>query len=61
MAVVSLWMLYLIPASVVTKGLFPGLDSVKREIGFLAASLVYVVLGPDRWDGWLLSLVRSKK
>lgn len=45
----------------VTKGLFPGLDSVKREIGFLAASLFYVFLGPDRWDGWLLSLVRSKK
>jgi len=46
---IFLWMLYVIPGNLFSQGLFPGLDSIKREIGLLAASLVYFVSGPDRW------------
>lgn len=45
----ALWMLYLLPAHVAAEGLFLGLNEVKREIGLLAASLVYAGWGPDRW------------
>jgi uncharacterized membrane protein YphA (DoxX/SURF4 family) len=46
---VAAWMLYLVAANLVAKGFFPGLDSVKREIGFLGAAAVVFVLGADRW------------
>lgn len=46
---VAMWMLYLVAANLVAKGLFPGLDSVKREIGFFGAALVVFTLGADRW------------
>ncbi|MBI4513665.1 MAG: hypothetical protein HY702_06085 [Gemmatimonadetes bacterium] len=49
MILVFVWMLYLLPTNLLAKGLLPGLDSVKREIGFLAASFVYLLAGPDRW------------
>jgi len=49
MVLIFVWMLYLILMNLIVKGIFPGLDSVKREIGFLAASFVYFMLGPDRW------------
>ena len=52
MFVLFLWALCLVPASVVEKGIYFGLDSAKREIGFLAASFVYILAGPDRW-AWL--------
>lgn len=44
----SIWMIYLIGASLLAKPFYLALDGVKREIGFLGASLVYVFLGPDR-------------
>jgi uncharacterized membrane protein YphA (DoxX/SURF4 family) len=46
---VAVWMLYLIGANLAAKGLFPGLDSVKREIAFLGAALAVFTLGRDRW------------
>jgi uncharacterized membrane protein YphA (DoxX/SURF4 family) len=46
---VAVWMLYLIAANLVAKGLLPGLDSVKREIGFFGAALAVFALGADRW------------
>jgi uncharacterized membrane protein YphA (DoxX/SURF4 family) len=49
MLLVALWMLVLLPATLAAKGTLQGLDAVKREIGFLAASLAYTVAGPDRW------------
>ncbi|MBI4382365.1 MAG: zf-HC2 domain-containing protein [candidate division NC10 bacterium] len=49
MLLVALWMLFLLPATLATKGIFQGLDVVKREIGLFAASLAYLVAGPDRW------------
>jgi hypothetical protein len=45
---IFLWMLYVIGASVVDKGIYWGLEAVKREIGLLAASCVYLIAGPDR-------------
>ncbi len=49
MLVVLLWMLYILPVAVLTNGFILGLDALKREFGFLAASLLYVVAGPDPW------------
>jgi len=49
MLLVGLWMLYVLPVNLFAKGLYTGLDSIKREIGLLAASLVYLASGPDRW------------
>jgi uncharacterized membrane protein YphA (DoxX/SURF4 family) len=45
----AMWMLYLVATNLVAKGLLPGLDSVKREIGFLGATLAIFLLGADRW------------
>lgn len=50
MAPVALWLIYLLPAKLAEHGLFPGLDTIKREIGLLAAAGVYVLAGPDRWS-----------
>ncbi len=50
MGIVFLWLLYVVVANPGGKGVLPGLDSVKREIGLLAASLVYLLAGPDRWS-----------
>jgi uncharacterized membrane protein YphA (DoxX/SURF4 family) len=49
MALLCVWMLYVLPAQMLAKGLFGGLDAAKRELGFLVAALVYLLLGPDRW------------
>lgn len=49
MAILFAWMLYLLGNSLLSKDLFLAIDSVKRELGFLAASFVYFLLGPDRW------------
>ncbi len=49
MLAIALWILVLLPAALATKGIFQGLDLVKREIGLFAASLAYAVAGPDRW------------
>ncbi len=53
MAIIFLWMLYIVPASWIAKGFFLGLDSAKREFGFLAGSFFYlfsgVITGPDCW------------
>ena len=45
----GVWMLYLVAANLLAKGLVPGLDSVKREIGFFGAAVAVFSLGPDRW------------
>jgi uncharacterized membrane protein YphA (DoxX/SURF4 family) len=50
MALLFVWMLYVLPAQMLAKGLFGGLDAAKRELGFLVAALVYLWLGPDRWS-----------
>jgi uncharacterized membrane protein YphA (DoxX/SURF4 family) len=50
MGIVFLWLLYVVVINLGGKGVFPGLDSIKREIGFLAASLVYLLAGPDQWS-----------
>ena len=54
MAIVLLWMIYLLPVNLFAKGFYMGLDSVKRELGFLAGSLVYMLIafvsGHDRWS-----------
>ena len=52
MGIVSLWMLYVVATSIGAKGIYFGLDSAKRELGFLAGALAYTLLGPDRW-AWL--------
>jgi len=49
MLLVCLWMLYILLATLSSKGFLLGLDLVKRELGFLIASLVYFISGPDRW------------
>lgn len=49
MALLFVWMLYVLPAQMLAKGIFVGLDAAKRELGFLVAALVYLLLGPDRW------------
>lgn len=49
MLTVGLWMFYLLLTNMVSKGALIGLDIVKRELGFLLASLLYFVAGPDRW------------
>lgn len=49
MLLVGLWMLYVLPANLAAKGVYLGLDSIKRETGLLAASIVYFLAGPDRW------------
>jgi len=50
MLLVAVWMLTLLPVNIFAKGLFSGLDSIKREIGLLAAALYYFISGPDRWS-----------
>ncbi|ETX04835.1 MAG: hypothetical protein ETSY2_26480 [Candidatus Entotheonella gemina] len=52
MGLLALWMLYVVAASMGAKGVYFGLDSAKRELGFLVAAVVYALLGPDRW-AWL--------
>jgi uncharacterized membrane protein YphA (DoxX/SURF4 family) len=52
MGVVAAWMLYIILSRIGAKGVYFGLDSAKRELGFLAGAVVYAWLGPDRW-AWL--------
>jgi uncharacterized membrane protein YphA (DoxX/SURF4 family) len=52
MGLLALWMLYVIATSMGAKGIYVGLDSVKRELGLFAAAVVYALLGPDRW-AWL--------
>ncbi len=49
MAVVFLWLLYPVAGSLFSKGIYWGLEGVKRELGFLAAAFVYFMSGPDRW------------
>lgn len=60
MLIVFLWMLYLLPADLFEKGLFSGLDSTKRELGFLTAALFYFVAGPDCWARPKPSLLRCR-
>jgi uncharacterized membrane protein YphA (DoxX/SURF4 family) len=50
MGIVFLWLLYVVATNLGGKGVLLGLDSIKREIGLLAASLVYLLAGPDRWS-----------
>jgi hypothetical protein len=50
MGIVFLWLLYVVATNLGGKGVLLGLDSIKREIGLLAASLVYFLAGPDRWS-----------
>jgi uncharacterized membrane protein YphA (DoxX/SURF4 family) len=45
----GLWMVYVVAASMLTQGAYFGLDAAKRELGLLVASLVYALLGSDRW------------
>ncbi len=47
-AAVVVWLVILIPATLIGSGLLAGLDSTKREIGLLAGALVYTLGGPDR-------------
>lgn len=49
MLTVGLWMFYLLLTSMVSKGPLLGLDTVKRELGLLLASVLYFAAGPDRW------------
>ncbi len=49
MTLLLVWMLYLMLGNLIGRGMLAGLDSVKREFGFLAASLVYVLSGRDVW------------
>ena len=58
MGIVLIWMVYLIGDSLLSKEFYPALDSVKREIAFMGAAIVYVVLGPDRWS-WPIYKVRN--
>jgi uncharacterized membrane protein YphA (DoxX/SURF4 family) len=50
LAFVFLWLLYPLAGSLMSKGIFWGLEGVKREVGFLAAAFVYFMSGPDRWS-----------
>jgi len=50
MGMVFLWLLYVVATNLIGNVGLPGVDSVKREIGLLAASLVYSLAGPDRWS-----------
>ena len=52
MGVIAVWMLYVVITSIGAKGIYFGLDSAKRELGFLTGAVVYGLLGPDRW-AWL--------
>lgn len=49
-AFVSIWMLYVIATTLWAQGWLVGLDSIKREVGLLAGSLLYTGSGPDRWS-----------
>jgi uncharacterized membrane protein YphA (DoxX/SURF4 family) len=60
MFLVFLWMLYLLPVNVYEKGLFSGLDAIKRELGFLTAAFFYFMSGPDRWTWPKPSLFRCR-
>ncbi len=53
-AAVTLWMLYIILAGLITRGLLGGIDSTKREMGLLAGALVFSLAGSDRWALWRL-------
>jgi uncharacterized membrane protein YphA (DoxX/SURF4 family) len=52
MGLIAFWMLYVVITSIGAKGVYFGLDSAKRELGFLTGAVVYGLLGPDRW-AWL--------
>ena len=52
MGLVAVWMLYVVATAIGDKGLYFGLDSAKRELGFLVGAVAYGLLGPDRW-AWL--------
>lgn len=49
MALLVVWMFYILSAQMLAKGVYFGLDAAKRELGLLAAALMYTMLGPDRW------------
>lgn len=49
MALIGLWMVFILGEQILAKGIYFGLDAAKRELGFLAAALFYTFLGPDRW------------
>ncbi len=49
MGLLGVWMLYVVIMSMGAKGVYFGLDSAKRELGLLAAAVVYGLIGPDRW------------
>ncbi len=46
---ISVWLLWILAGSVIDKGIFWGFEEVKREIGLLAGSFVYLAGGPDPW------------
>ena len=48
-AAVFIWLLLPFGQSIAAKGVFWGLEGVKRELGLMAASFVYLMAGPDRW------------
>ena len=56
--IMLVWMGYLIGDSLLSKEFYPALDGVKREIAFMGASLVYLLLGPDRWS-WPVDKIRN--
>ena len=60
MAVVLVWMLYIIVTNTLANGFLIGMDMVKRELGFLIGSMLYFVAGPDRWSWPKPSPVRCR-
>ena len=48
-AAVFIWLLLPLGQSIAANGVFWGLEGVKRELGLMAASFVYLMAGPDRW------------
>ncbi len=46
---ILVWLLWILAGSVMDMGIFWGFEAVKREIGLLAGSFVYLTGGPDRW------------
>lgn len=53
------WMTILLVVHVVQDPFYPGLDSVKRELGMGAAALFYTFIGPDRWSRMHLGSVEE--
>lgn len=53
MAVTGVWLIALLPLTIAETGWYLGLDAFKRELGLIAATVCYVVAGPDRWAAWL--------